>query len=153
MNHLTGMMIYTEEEVVRAFRNHLGNYNLVAAELNVSRGQLMTYLMEHPEVRQERQQIRESVKDDMEHILIEKAKTDNNLLMFYLRTQAPERGYGASATLKGDSNNPLQVNVNARTLIAAMKAGATEERHESQEDDEVSDLFERSGLLPGGMGS
>lgn len=151
MTKLTGIAIYTEEQVIQALRNQLGNYDLASRELNVPRSQMMTFVANHPDTLEAVKQIKEGFKDLAEDLLVTKMKDDNGLLMFYLRTQAADRGYAPSTTLKGDAKNPLQVNVNARTLIAAMRNGFSDNESE-EESDEVSDLFERSNFLPGDVG-
>jgi hypothetical protein len=149
---LTGIAIYSQEQIIQALQNQLGHIGLAAAELNVPRGQLMKYLIDNPDIAEIKKQIKEATKDDAESLLVEGMKTDHTLLMFYLRTQCQDRGYGTSSstTIKGDKDNPLQVNVNARTLIAAMRNGFEKDPDiDEEEPDEVSDLFQRSGLLPG----
>lgn len=149
MNSLTGIAIYTEAEVIQAFRNSLGNYDLAAKELKVSRGELVTFTSNHPEVLEARIQIKEGIKDEMEDLLIQGARTDNTLLMFFLKTQAPERGYGnkSHSVLSGPDGKPIQVNVNARALIAAFQRGFDSVEEEEEEQDVQSEYSPERQLL------
>jgi hypothetical protein len=115
-----------EEIVLLAIRNQLGNLLLAAAELGLERPQLVAYLTRHPQVLEEAKAIRiaskDLVKDEAEDLLTAGMRADNSLLIFYLKTQAKERGYD---TAKGSTNTTnVAVNVDARSLIAAMRSGA-----------------------------
>lgn len=115
-----------EDIVLLAIENQLGNLLLASAELGITRPQLLAYLTRHPELLERAKSIRiacrEMVKDEAEDILMAGMRGDNTLLMFYLKTQAKERGYD---TAKGSTNTTnVAVNVDARSLIAAMRTGA-----------------------------
>jgi len=115
-----------EDIVLLAIRNQLGNLLLAAAELGIERPALVAYLTRHPQVLEEAKAIRiaakELVKDEAEDLLTAGMRSDNSLLIFYLKTQAKERGYD---TAKGSTNTTnVAVNVDARSLIAAMRSGA-----------------------------
>lgn len=146
---------YLEEGVViLALQSELGNVGLAAAELGLSRGELVDYLARHPAVAETRKQIREGIKDTAEDLLVEKMKTDNALLVFFLRTQAKDRGYSTSSN--STINNNVEVNVDARSLIAAMRNGANliDVQDEDEEDEsEDGGIFPLSNLLDHGDGS
>lgn len=139
-----------EDEAILALRSSLGNLQITAACLNISRGQLQDYLVAHPDVARERQQIREALIDDLEEMAFEKAKTSDAVLMFLLRTQAKNRGY--VTTNDDKKGTTVNVNINSRTLIAAMRNGF--EHGEEEEFGEDSDIFDESGvhLVGGGSG-
>lgn len=139
----------SEQTVINALRSQLGNVALAAAELSISRGQLMDYIQHHPDVRAEQLQIKESILDEAEVLLIQKMKTDNTLLMFYLRTQGKRRGYTSDTTISGPGGGPIEVNLNARALIAAMRNGFEDDSKE--ESTEESDLLDESGSDSGGV--
>jgi len=121
---------YLEENIViLAIRNHMGNVGLAAKELGLSRGELVGYMARHPDTMEAKKQVKEFVKDQAEDLLVEGMQTDPNLLMFYLKTQARDRGYGSTPN-SASIHNKVEVNVDARTLIEAMRRGI--EQHENQ---------------------
>jgi hypothetical protein len=132
-----------EEIVILALRNQFGNLDLTSAELSISRGQLQDYLVNHPAVLAERLQIKEGLKDFAEELLRKRMLNSDTLLMFYLRTQAKDRGYGNEAAITGADGKPLQVTVNARSLIDAMRKGMMEPDAEESEQEEISDLLDK----------
>jgi hypothetical protein len=143
---------YLEESIViLAIRNQMGNMGLAAKELGLSRGELMDYMVHHPAVMDARIQVKEAIKDHAEDLLVSQMETEPGLLMFFLRTQAKDRGYDTSKTLT--TNNNVQVNVDARSLIAAMRNGT--KAIDVQEDDivEEGELFTVPKLLHDGDGS
>jgi hypothetical protein len=129
----------------------MGNMGLAAKELGLSRGELMDYMVHHPAVMDARIQVKEAIKDHAEDLLVSQMETEPGLLMFFLRTQAKDRGYDTSKTLT--TNNNVQVNVDARSLIAAMRNGT--KAIDVQEDDivEEGELFTVPKLLHDGDGS
>lgn len=150
MQKLTGINIYTYEQIEQAIKNHLGNTGLAAAELNVPRHQLVVYMAENPALMQIKKDIEEAYKDDLEDILVQKAKTDNNLLMFYMRTKAADRGYGNVSSGRGESSGSLTVN--ARSLIATIRLELSKPEQvqdEESEQDEISRLLTDSTDLVG----
>jgi hypothetical protein len=153
---MTHQSDYLEEGIViLALQSQMGNIGLAAMELGLSRGELYDYMARHPSVGETRQQIREAVKDDAEDLLISGMKTNPSLLVFFLRTQAKDRGY---STNPGSTiNNNVEVNVDARSLIAAMRSGANllDVTQDEDEEDESEDggLFPISKLLDHGDGS
>jgi len=135
---------YLEENlVVLALRSQSGNVALAAMELGLSRGELYTYIINHPDVAEAKRQIKESVKDMAEDLLVSGMKTDNTLLMFFLRTQAKDRGYGTDN--RSTINNKVEVNVDARSLIAAMQKGT---KLIDAKDENENDESEEGGIFP-----
>lgn len=146
---------YLEEGlVILALQSQMGNIGLAAKELGLSRGELLDYMARHPSVAETRQQIREAVKDDAEDLLVTGMKTNPALLIFFLKTQAKDRGYDTSHNTT--NNNNVEVNIDARSLIAAMRTGANliDVKVESEEDEsEDGGLFPLPKLLDNGTGS
>jgi hypothetical protein len=133
---------YLEEGVViLALQNEMGNVGLAAKELGLSRAELMDYMTRHPAVMETKRQIKEFIKDEAEDILVEKMRTDNSLLIFFLKTQAKDRGYETSHNTSNTTN--VAVNVDARSLIAAMRSGA----NVIAQDEDAEDESEDSGLF------
>lgn len=141
-----------EDEVILALRSNLGHIGMSAEALGLSRGQLLDYIVRHPTVRQEREDLRKlllhNALDEAEEILIDGMKTDKTLLMYFLNKQGKDRGYG-TASQSGGNNTQVNVNINARALIAAMKDGAVH----VEEDDEDINLFDEPRLQLIGSGS
>lgn len=152
---MTHQADYLEESlVILSLRNYSGNLALSAADLGLSRGELYDYIQRHPAVADAKRQIKEAVKDMAEDILVEKMKTDNQLLVFFLRTQAKDRGY--STVGNSTISNHLEVNVDARSLIAAMRNGANllDVKDEEQTDEsEDGELFTIPSYISDGDGS
>jgi hypothetical protein len=143
---------YLEESIViLAIRNQLGNMALAAKELGLSRGELMDYMVHHPAVMDAKIQVKEAVKDRAEDILISQMETEPGLLMFFLRTQAKDRGYDTSKNLT--TNNNVQVNVDARSLIAAMRNGTKAIDDKEADVAEEGELLTIPYLLDDGVGS
>lgn len=135
---MTHQSDYIEEGIViLALQSSMGNIGLAANELGLSRGELYDYLARHPGVAETRKQIREAIKDDAEDMLFEQMKTNPSLLVFYLRTQAADRGYSTSHTTS--NNTHVEVNVDARSLIAAMRSGANLIAKDEDEEGEPED--------------
>ena len=146
---------YLEESIViLAIRNHMGNVGLAATELGLSRGELMDYMVRHPSVMEAKTQIKEFIKDEAEDLLVSKMRSDNSLLMFFLKTQAKDRGYDTSNG-NGTTNNRVEVNVDARYLIAAMRNGVQViDASEDEENDVEEGQFLRiTELQSDGTGS
>lgn len=129
------MDIYREEEVIFALRRALGNTTIAAADLNVSRGQLMDYIAMHDSVKLEKLQLKEALIDKAEQILVTKMESSDALLMFFLRTQAKHRGYSSDVTVSGPNGGPINVNLNARALIASLRKGFEDATSKPDQED------------------
>lgn len=114
----------SEETVILALRSALGRMDIAAKDLGLSRGQLQDYIVNHPAVREEKKQIKEALIDEAEEELARRMKNSDSLLIFFLRTQARERGYEPSLPIVGADGKNLSVQIDARSLIAAMREGA-----------------------------
>jgi hypothetical protein len=65
----------------------------------------------YPDLKYELQIVKESIKDDIEKTLIEKAKAgDTQLLLYLAKTILKDRGYGAEKSESANTNN-TQVNI------------------------------------------
>lgn len=150
---MTKQMDYIPEEIViLAMRRCLGNIQMTAQELGCSRGQLLDYIAAHPAVREEKLQLKEALVDQAEDMLVDRMKNSDPLLMFFLRTQGKSRGYDQAPTAPPGTN--VNVTINSRTLIAAMRnglAGPTADDEvvegELSEDDKNSQDSEGSSIL------
>ena len=120
--------------VVLALQSHMGNIGLAARELGLSRGELADYIVRHPSVMEAKKQIKEFVKDQAEDLLIQQMRDDPTLLIFFLKTQARDRGYDVSPRA-AEITNRIEVKVDAKYLIAAMRQGAQEPEEKPEEPD------------------
>lgn len=142
-----------EEHVVLALRNALGNIDIACKDLGVTRAMFIDYMANHPDVAQVKRDLKEAMLDLAEQQLELRMLASDPLLMFYLRTQGKERGYGTSSALTGPNGGPIQVNVNARALIAAMRDGfngVDSADTESTQNIQNSDLHQLSDLQSNG---
>lgn len=130
-----------EEIVILALRRSLGNLDFAAKELGCTRGMLVDYMANHPAVREEKAALKEAMLDLAEQELTTRMLGSDPLLMFYLRTQGKERGYGTEAKGGGTTVN---VNVNAATLIQAMRNGI----EDAGQDDSEGDILELTADHP-----
>jgi hypothetical protein len=127
---MTKQSEYLEENIViLAIRNQMGNVGLAAKELGLSRGELVDYMVRHPSVMDTKKQIKEFVKDQAEDLLVQKMQDDPTLLMFFLKTQARDRGYDLSSA-PANVTNRVEVKVDAKFLIAAMRQAADQPKQE-----------------------
>lgn len=91
-------------------RSH-GNIKHAAGKLNTTRTTLHKYINEHPTVKAALDDIREGAKDDAELMLYDRMRTSDTLLIFFLKTQAYDRGYRETVRneVSGEGGGPLQV--------------------------------------------
>ena len=82
-----------------------------AGKLNTSRATLHKYINEHQTVAVALADIREGTKDHAETMLYDRMRTSDTLLIFYLKTQARERGYGDTVAVTGEGGGPVVVKV------------------------------------------
>lgn len=115
---------YLEEyQVISALRNNFGHLGMAATELHITRINLVSYLMEHPNCREELNSIKETHLDDAERELKARIYESDSLLMFYLKTQGKSRGYNTNVSISGpDGESPIAL-VDAKSLIEAMRNG------------------------------
>ena len=80
-------------EVIAQLERSHGNIKHASGKLGTSRTILHRYINEHPTVAAALADIREGTKDDAELMLYDRMRTSDTLLIFYLKTQAKDRGY------------------------------------------------------------
>lgn len=85
---------FTAEEVANAITKAKGFTSYAARSLGCSARTVSRYIKKHPTVALAREEARELFKDDAESKLAEHIRNDNvTALIFYLKTQAKDRGY------------------------------------------------------------
>lgn len=82
------------EQVIEQLQASRGNISHAAGRLDTSRDTLHRYINEHPTVKVAVRNIKEASKDRAETMLEKRIETSDTLLIFYLKTQAHDRGYG-----------------------------------------------------------
>lgn len=82
------------QEVIEQLKASRGNISHAAGKLNTSRDTLHRYINEHSTVKTAVRDIKEASKDRAETMLEKRMETSDTLLIFYLKTQAYDRGYG-----------------------------------------------------------
>jgi len=90
----------TAAQVIQQLRDSQGNITHAAGKLDTSRRTLHAYINTHPTVADALADVRESTKDRGETMLQSRMATSDTLLIFYLKTQAHDRGYGDKSELK-----------------------------------------------------
>lgn len=82
------------QEVIAQLKASHGNIGHAAGKLDTSRETLRKFINEYPTVKAALRDIKESTKDRAETMLEKRMETSDVLLIFYLKTQAYDRGYG-----------------------------------------------------------
>lgn len=82
------------QEVIEQLKASRGNISHAVGKLNTSRDTLHRYINEHSTVKAALRDIKEASKDRAETMLEKRIETSDTLLIFYLKTQAHDRGYG-----------------------------------------------------------
>lgn len=99
------------QQVIEQLERSHGNIAHAAGKLNTSRTTLHKYINEHPTVAAALADIRETMKDHAETMLQDRMRNSDTLLIFFLKTQAFDRGYGDQTKniITGEDGGPLQV--------------------------------------------
>jgi len=102
---------YSNNKIVQIYEKN--DFKVVATckALKINPDTWYVWLNKYPDLKYQLQMARESVKDDIEKTLIDKAKAgDTQLLLYLAKTLLKDRGYGAE---KGETsgNNNTQVNI------------------------------------------
>lgn len=99
----------TAEQVIAQLKMSRGNISHAAGKLNTHRFTLHRYINEHLTVKAALHDIKEASKDRAETMLEKRMETSDTLLIFYLKTQAYDRGYGDKSQISGPNGGPLQM--------------------------------------------
>ena len=89
-----GAITVGAERVIEQLQASHGNISHAAGKLDTSRDTLHRYINAHPTVKVALRDIKESAKDRAETMIEQRMATSDTLLIFYLKTQAYDRGYG-----------------------------------------------------------
>ena len=113
-------------EVIAQLERSHGNIKHAAGKLSTSRTILHRYINEHPTVAAALADIREGTKDDAELMLYDRMRTSDTLLIFYLKTQAKDRGYTerTETEISGRDGGDIVIKaVDYRNGLAAIATG------------------------------
>lgn len=99
----------TAERVIKQLKESYGNISRAADALRTSRKTLHAYINEHPTVKDALHDIREAGKDRGEMMLQSRMAHSDTLLIFFLKTQAHDRGYGDRSQISGPNGGPIEV--------------------------------------------
>lgn len=98
------------KELIAEIHERKGNISVVAHNLGISRVTVYRKIERYKSVAEAIFEARESTKDNIEAKLIEEALSGNMTgIIFYLKTQAKDRGYTDRLELTGPDGNPLEV--------------------------------------------
>lgn len=98
---------------------HKGNVAKIAQALGVSRGTIWNRLSESAVLRDKLTDARETLLDDLEQTLYDKALAgDIAALIFALKTQGKHRGFTERTELTGQNGGPLEVAVKGYRTVS-----------------------------------
>ena len=103
-------MKVTKTNVRDAITNMSGNLSAVARLFERSRQWLYTYLEKHPDLWDTVKEARETMLDNVESRLYQKALAgDTTSMIFFLKTQGKSRGYTERHEHSGKDGEPLKI--------------------------------------------
>ena len=101
---------YTAAEVAEALTEAKGFTTHAARRLGCTARTVQNYMKRHSTVRQARDEAKESLKDHTEIKLVEAINEGNmTAIIFFLKTQAKDRGYVERQEIKWDSDKPIKI--------------------------------------------
>ena len=126
----------TVAQCAEALKNSKGFVSQAARNLGISRQQLHKIINKHPTVKEAVTDAREEMKDFAEGKLYQGIANDTTaLLIFYLKTQAKDRGYVERQEHTGADAGPIEIQDSPREkLISALDS--VSERIETTNDTE-----------------
>lgn len=99
-----------KRKVIDALRKHHGVVAVAAEELGSSRQTVYNYVNQNEDVRQALHDAREEAKDFVEGKMFKQIEKGNpTMIIFYLKTQAKDRGYIERTEHAGPDNGPIKV--------------------------------------------
>ena len=101
---------YTAEEVAQAVYEAKGLASIAAKRLGCNASTVRNYAAKYPTVKEAIVQAREDLKDFAESKLLRRIDDDDlTAIIFFLKTQAKDRGYVERAEVTGADAGPLQI--------------------------------------------
>lgn len=109
-------MAVTAKEAIKAIRDAKGFVTTAAKHLGISRVQLHNIINKYPTVKEALQDAREEMKDFAEAQLLQNIRSGKETsLIFYLKTQAKDRGYIERQEIDQAGDFVIRVKYNERT--------------------------------------
>lgn len=100
------------EDALREVEGSYGNVSAIAARLGVNRGTIHRLKKEWPELQEAINEERDALKDHAEGKLAKLIDDENiTAIIFYLKTQARERGYVERQEVTGADGGALSIKV------------------------------------------
>lgn len=119
-----GAITKKEKQVIAQLKKSRGNISHAADALDTSRTTMHAYINEHPTVKEALKDIKEANKDRAETMLEARMATSDTLLIFYLKTQAYDRGYGDKSQIDHRITDVSQLSDDElRAIVAAKGSG------------------------------
>lgn len=108
------------EQILAGIKDSNGIMSVMASRLGIAVSTLYNYRNQYPEVRAAIEDERERLKDIVESALLKQIKADNlTAIIFYLKTQAKDRGYIERVEIEGNVN----ISIINQTIAALRQAG------------------------------
>lgn len=102
----------TAEEVIEAIQESKGLVTIAAKRLACSRMTVLRYVERYPAVKEALNDSREALKDYAESRLLRRIEADDIVaIIFFLKTQAKDRGYVERHQVTGDPEGGVPVKV------------------------------------------
>jgi hypothetical protein len=99
---------FTADQMIRALSETKGMITLAAQKLDCAPNTVRRYIREYPTIAQAQKDARDKMTDAVELKLYEKIMSgDTTAMIFYLKTQAKERGYIERQEVTGADGTPL----------------------------------------------
>ena len=106
------MSSLTALEASEAIKKTRGNISQAAKRLGVDRSYLHRFINKHPSVKTAVNDAREGMKDFAESKLMEGIEEGNTaLIIFYLKTQAKDRGYVERQEVTGAEGSKIEISL------------------------------------------
>lgn len=101
----------TEKKMCQAIEKGKGFVSSIAKALEISRASFYNYLEEMPKAQQTLKDVREARHDFVESKMMELIQEKNpTMIIFYLKTQAKDRGYVERSEITGKDGGAIVIN-------------------------------------------
>ena len=103
---------YTATQAIEAIKGSKGVISVIQSRLGCARQTVYNLMERYPTVKQARDDEKEALKDYAESKLFQQISKDNmTAIIFYLKTQARDRGYIERQEVTGIDGSPLTIKV------------------------------------------
>ena len=106
------------KDAIQAIKESNGFISHAAVKLGIGRTTLHTMINEHPTLKEAVDDAREAMKDFAENKLFQNIKDGKETsLIFYLKTQAKDRGYCERQEITGAEGGTLEIDVTVNRAL------------------------------------